>query len=362
MKAPDGFREDFDLVDLERLNAFKSAVVRCRWFLLVTTFISGVVLVNAYLQEFSAHESALKETLKRRYKSATEVSASSDSEETTSTTEAAPDSPKGSSAGRTEPDEDRLLSLGPGYKIDDILIELDEALRAEDANRDEVLDEFAEIVLARIATQNSLNEIRHGERPLPLLGMEIPAYDFLPIMSGMLIIFFLGTWLNVRSLTAIFDFYPLRENRTLLELIMLNFTFTGIWGSQRDRKVAEAVQALSFCLPAIAMAVAIVVDALPILRILAKRWDAGEVPPLESVVGPLEMVFGRILLELVAAAVVLGISVSSISKVNAIDKHILSIMSIDGPNLSEQDEGQLVPSSSAEPEPPEDGEDVASEA
>lgn len=51
--------------------------------------------------------------------------------------------------------------------------------------------------------------------------MKVPANDYVPIMSGMLVEFVVGAWLNVRSLSSV-SRLDLGCHELLLELLMLN--------------------------------------------------------------------------------------------------------------------------------------------
>ena len=220
-------------LDEERFNVYIDAIKRTRWFLLITTLLSCLLLIHMYLEQFSYQEEQLIDTLKTRAKE---------------------DSPA------------RLEHLKERIKAD-IAKETCDPTKLSKDKLEEVADEYAGLQYRMKVTDNTLNNVTIPNRALPLLPVTIPGNDFLPIIGTMLLIFVIAVWLNIRSVLAAIHSLKPGDNEETREMIRLHFTFTGLVGYPGvEQKIVHVVQYAAFLLPCLSFLIAVVIDVVSIVR------------------------------------------------------------------------------------------------
>lgn len=219
-------------LDEERFNVYIDAINRTRWFLLITTILSCLLLIHMYLEQFSYQQEQIIDTLKSRVK-----------EDTRS---------------RLEHLEERIKA--------DIAKGTDDPTKLSKDKLEELIDEYAGLKYRMIVFDNTLKDVSIPSRSLPLLQMTIPGNDFLPIIGTMLLVFLIAVWLNIRSVLAAIHSLEPSNNDEIREMIRLHFTFTGLVGySGVEQKIVHVVQYAAFSLPCLSFFIAVVLDVYSIV-------------------------------------------------------------------------------------------------
>jgi hypothetical protein len=203
-----------------RFEAYREALKRCRWFLLITVTLSSLILSHTYLELFGFQQSMLRGITGHRMRIGT---------------------------------VENVEALG-------------DSLRAVPATeRDEKYTErlrtYSGTVYDMARTDNTLKAAALGDRTLPLLGLSVPSNDYLPVMAIILLIFSVSLWLNLRSAHGVL--VTVRGDDSFKALARLFFTFTGLQDPSRQNPVARVVQYFAIWLPAIALFFASLADLIP---------------------------------------------------------------------------------------------------
>lgn len=234
----------FDVIQEHRFRAFINTSKRARWLVLTTTILSFLLLSHVYLEQFGFQQRQLVGVYEWRIR-------------------------QGIDEATLKLERDSLQYL---FNTDPPKHGTDAEMRLN--NR---LHRYAVQQQAYDMTQNTLRTTTIPDEYLPLLGLRVPANDYVPIISGLLAIMMVILWLRVRSLDVIERELIqqsdndakvlLRENPALLDLLRLYFTFTSARGesTRRGRKVALFLQYTSFWLPVLAVALGTFVDLSPLL-------------------------------------------------------------------------------------------------
>lgn len=264
-----------------RFSVFTDSIKRTRWFLLVTTLLSCMLLIHMYLEQFSYQEQQNIDVIKARIT------------------------------------EGKVANLKAREKEiqDDIAKKKDDPTKLSASDLDNLATDYATIKYRMKLFDNQMNQVSIPSRQLPLLSMNIPGNDFLPVIGVMLLVFVIAVWLNIRSVLAAIDSLKPSNNEEMRELIRLHFTFTGLVGSSGvERKMVHVVQYASFGLPVLSLLFALGVD----WRSAIKAWHHPDL----GLVGPAKLFIVQDLILLFVIALLLFFTASIVWKVIRIEKII----------------------------------------
>jgi len=244
-------------LDLEkiRFEAFTEAFTRLRWFLMITTLLSSLILCHIYLEAdgFQTHQlSSL-----RAYRV------------------------------REQIDEKRACSSAVVFKKETAeackrVAEYWEELRGKPY--EEQLQEWSGQEFRYKRTDNTWDKMQIGERDVPLLGMKISVNDYLPVMAVLLMTFSMGVWLSFRSVAAALSELTQSSSPDVVRAARLFFTFTVPLDGNTSDRVVRLIARLALWLPFIALVIAIILDLLPVMRVMYGVINAhvGRMPDLTA--------------------------------------------------------------------------------
>lgn len=253
-----------------QFQAFISSTIRCRWFFLVSVLISTLIISHLYLDTWGFQKDQLAETLGARILNNT----------------------------------DNTIK-----ELEDSLAKLVGKKNLTEKERKDV-SKYNTLKYARETTDNELNYTGFGKRSLPILGFDIPANDYVPVLSFFLAVFAVGIWLNLRSIFH--TVYQVGDDREMLTAIRAHFTFTGLQEMNRQSRLATAVQYMAIWLPPVTLGFAIPLDLLPPI------WEQIHNP--EIYIGSTEAIVVRCLIMIFAMIVMLISSILSTILAKEIDQ------------------------------------------
>jgi len=117
-------------------------------------------------------------------------------------------------------------------------------------------------------TGNTWEKATIGERDVPLMGMKVSVNDYLPVMALLLTTFAVGAWLSLRSVAAALAEIRLSSRDDVVRAARLYFTFTVPLDGNKDDRVVRWIARLAFWLPTIALILGIVLDFLPVIKVM----------------------------------------------------------------------------------------------
>lgn len=281
--------------DAARFNSYVDAMKRSRWLLLISTLLSSILLIHMYLEQFSFQERQVTGALVNRAKLGKEEEAA---------------------ALKSRLHEHHIVAQKPGAQR----TPADNACIIADAELNKLATEYADLRYRMARLDNYLDDLSFPPRRLPLVPIDIPANDFVPIVGVMLLVFAISNWLNVRTVHAgisslLTDPTPAAPLNELRQLISLHFTFTGLHDHRGEGRAARGMQYAAFSLPCASMLVAFVLDVYSVIEPLLHS-NAGFIGTLNDVLWS-EFV---ILCELVFISIV---TVATIVKLRDIDHDVV---------------------------------------
>lgn len=266
-------------LDEERFNVYIDAIKRSRWFLLITTLLSCLLLMHMYLERFSYQQEQFIDTLKVRAKEGTHA---------------------------------KLSRLEESIKAD-LAKEPGDETKLEKGKLDELVDEYAGLKYRMAVFDNTLKDVTIPNRSLPLLPMTIPGNDFLPIIGTMLLVFVIAVWLNTRSVLAAIHSLKPSGNEEMREMIRLHFTFTGLVGySGVEQGIVHVVQYAAFILPCLSFITAVMLD---VHSITSASHD-----PKVGYAGPINLFIWQTAIMVIEIILLIIFTAVTISKVKEIGK------------------------------------------
>ena len=216
-----------------QLDSYIAATQRYRWFVLGTVLISGLIICQLYVEQFSIQPFALERGIALRIMH--------------------------DSQGRLKRQEDGFAKLlarsvaQPGEKSP-----VDQATAME----------YANLKYRQARLENTLNDTKMGTLPLPFLGLPVPSNDYVPIMATILAVFCGAVWLSSRSIWAALDdgIKHFQDPNLFRKMARLHFTFTGATGLESQRWTAQTVQYGAIWLPLFALGLGIAIDLYPMTQ------------------------------------------------------------------------------------------------
>ncbi|MCP4677297.1 MAG: hypothetical protein GY854_17645 [Deltaproteobacteria bacterium] len=201
-----------------RFEAYREAATRCRWFFLSTVLLAGLILSHLYIEVHGFQDAQLASTYGHRYRHGTDLRLKAQ------------------------------WNMIKGWSVE------------ERERYSAVVDDYGQTKYMAQVTDQTIRKTTFGDREIPLLGLSVPANDYVPVLSIFLMLLSTALWLSMRSLFNILSINSFSES--FQRAIHLHFTFTGMHGRNSRVGVAAVVQYLAIWLPAITLAIAIPVDFL----------------------------------------------------------------------------------------------------
>jgi len=212
----------------ELFHSYIGSLTRLRWFFLLTTSLSCLVLLHIYVERWGFQEAQLigyvaKQDIRRQ----------------------------------------ELATLGE--QMEDISKKIqDREARTSDVEYTNLVKAYEEISARKatleyftMRTKNTLRDVKMQDRQLPILSFLVPANDYLTVLAMMNTIFVIGVWLILRSISAaVREIERSREMGNMATLLRINFTFTGLAEDGRGKLMAHIVQYSAFLLPAVSLLIA----------------------------------------------------------------------------------------------------------
>lgn len=275
-------------LDEERFNVYANAIKRTRWFLLITTLLSCLLLIHMYLEQFSFQQEQMIETLKTRVK---------------------------------EDPNFRLNHLKEEIKADIAKGNCEPTKLSKD-KFEELVDEYAGLQYRMRIFDNTLEDVSIPNRSLPFLPMTVPGNDFLLVIGTMLLVFVIAVWLNIRSVLAAIHSLQPSNSAEIREMIRLHFTFTGLVGySGVEQKIVHIVQYAAFLLPCLSFFISVVLD---VNSIVDASYD-----PKVGYSGPVGLFILQTVImafEIILLFIFTAVTISKVKEIGKItDKNITSI-------------------------------------
>lgn len=207
-------------IEEEQFEAYKSSIKRARWFNLTVVLLSSLILFHLALEKFGYSASQLRDVLLKRAAKTSDV-----------------------------------YYWDTTEQMEYYQYKLKELADKKESTKEmkEIMDRAMRFPLV----QNQFSRLGQP-RTLPLLGLEVPANDYFPLMAVMLTMLTIALWLNVRSVLASVKCLLQRSNSDELKaLIRLHFTFTSL---QDHPAIIRMVQIAAIWLPFAAGFIGIALD------------------------------------------------------------------------------------------------------
>jgi hypothetical protein len=232
-------------------EATKHALNRGFWFVLATVLTSSLILAEGYIEQFSQHDALLKGALKEKVKVRDALLKCLKLRVTSGTADAMCSK----------------LDYGKYHKYKDLTGEA-------------LLDAYVDLKYVDDRTQNTLEERKFSERPLPFLLMNVPDADYLPIMAVMLAIFGGGVWLSSKSILGCLEALLRLKQPRLLDIARLYFIFPVPHSGDEKKIMGNIVRYVALWFPAVALLGTILLDFRhPIERLLTEKLFGGHLGP-----------------------------------------------------------------------------------
>lgn len=225
----------------EEFEAFKAAVSSMRWFMTTAVLISVLIILHIWLERFGFQEQQLQNTFAHRVK-----------QHVPEVQKCYADLARHLQRKKDHLDSEEPDSCKPGHFPDDI------SNRIKDEAKD--ISKFLSIYSGREykirMTDNTLSKEVLQVRKIPLLGVEVPANDFVTVMAVMSLVFATGVWLNLRSVSAALSALAKRNDPELLKTARLHTAFVTSLETAPGEVLARGVRFLAIWLPFTSLLVA----------------------------------------------------------------------------------------------------------
>ncbi|GEM_PF-5595248 len=266
---------------VEEFEVFKSSVARIRWFMITAVLISVLILLHIYLEQFGFQDHQLRSLYQYRTEKYTIP--------VLKCYEAL--------AVHRQREEDKLATMFPGEVCNASLIPEKRLKQIIDLPRSDLLAEYSDAEYTIKMSENTLAASKLQIRQIPLLGIEVPANDFVTVMAVMSLVFVTGVWVNCRGVRAALVAIVKRNDSELLRLARLNTVFVTNLEDDRGRPLAVTIRSLVIWLPFVSILAATVIGYRPVFIALVKN-TAGHWGPMDFVFGHLVIAVVVILLHL----------------------------------------------------------------
>lgn len=280
---------DVNVVISEELGIFKASANRMRWFISTAILISVLMLLHVYLEQFSFQDSQLESNFSHRIQNYT-MEKQKCYEELAQYRQRKSDNLYKESLDYL-PDSIKKLCSPPALPQKD-------SVHILNLSKEDLINEYSKRKFNITRTDNTMNEVKLQIRQIPLLGVEVPANDFVIVMAMMSIVFVIGVWVNLRSLKMSLISLAAHNNATLLRLAHLNTVFLTTPEKNRSDVVARGVRTTALWLPFFSILVSTVVSNKPLYdKILLENFSF-HIGPMDLVVSQLVFSFILILVHL----------------------------------------------------------------
>lgn len=231
----------------EELDTFKAAANRMRWFISTAVLISVLILLHVYLEQFSFQYAQLEGIQANRIMK---------------------NIPEGEACyaavinirknNTNLPSIDSLEQCSPPVLPKSI------GDHIKSLGYNSLVREYSSREFQIKMTDNTVGDIKMPSRQVPILGIEIPANDFVLVMATISMFFVVGVWLNLRGLHAALTSLSKHNDKELMRIAQLNTVFlTSI--EIKGSKLALNVRASSLWLPFFSILLATCVGYFPLL-------------------------------------------------------------------------------------------------
>ena len=256
----------------EMYAAYTRAINRFRWFTLITTILSALLLLHIFLEKISYQDKQLAGYMARQEARHNLI--------------------------KKKEDEVRKFRIEKKEK----------ALEKAE-------EELGLLKFRTNLAENTIKDRSLKDKLLPLLGLPIPANDFLPVMSIMNLIFMVGVLLNQWSIeatvTQITEHVRSDEAKRSLGILMpLHFVFNGL-----DKTSGKVLQFAVLILPAFSVILAGSFDIGPAIKTALAKSEA-------EYVGSPSMVAARFVALMCIAGIALLVNAVSVMKAKELDARI----------------------------------------
>lgn len=235
-------KTSINIID-EELESFKSAASSMRWFITTAVLISVLIILHVWLENFGYQENQLQNVYSHRIANYVDE-----------TYECYKDMAK-----YLRGKEDRLSSSTPENKEPascgehifppDVKREIDENITSYPS----ALKAYSNLRYKMKRTDNTLDKEVLQLRKIPLLGVEVPANDFVTVMAVMSLVFTTGVWLNLQAINTVL--YSLKERGVdgVMEVCRIHLIFVTSGDSCRGEILPTLVRSLAIWLPFISL-------------------------------------------------------------------------------------------------------------
>jgi hypothetical protein len=226
-----------DLVK-EELDGFKAAVTSMRWFLTTAILISVLIILHIWLEKVGYQDHQLQNIFSHRITGYT-LEIRKCYEDMAHHLQRISD---GLEKKDSSPSDSCNDSNFPTELKEEIHNDIKKPLH-------EFLSIYSGLEYNIMKTDNTLKNERFQVRKVPLLGVEVPANDFVTVMAIMSLIFTAGVLLNLRAINAALMALKGRNEPGLIEACKLHLAFVTSLDSLRGDTLARGVRVLAIWLP-----------------------------------------------------------------------------------------------------------------
>lgn len=220
----------------EELEVFKGSVSRMRWFMTTAALISVLILLHVYLEQFGFQDHQLETVYSNRIENYVMESQ-----------QCLEDLIKKRYAQHNDPGDrqDNCERIPKGMQE-----------RFSKLSDEDILKEYSSRRYRITMTDNTIRDAKLQIRRIPLLGVEVPANDFVTVMAMVSLVFVSGVWLNLRALSASLREIAKREDPQILRLAQLNTIFLTAFETTGGHFLVRSIRAMAMWLPFLSISLA----------------------------------------------------------------------------------------------------------
>lgn len=240
----------------EEFSAYKSSVSRMRWFMTIALLISVLIVFHIYLEQFGYQEQQMETVFGHRI--------SNHVEQVQNCYKKLALHKQNKNHGlKTEFPKECNADLIPVSVLDDV----------SNMNLETLLRTYSKREFTIRRTDNTIAGTKLGIRKIPLLGVEVPANDFVTVMAIMSFVFVVGVWVNLQGVRASLVTLANRSDPELLKLAQLHAVFVSGIGLTRGNTLAMAARVLVFWLPLASISIASILGYWGPVKIMIEGGD-----------------------------------------------------------------------------------------
>ncbi len=168
-----------------------------------------------------------------------------------------------------------------------------------------LIKDYSKKELLMKLTENTLNDTKFQSRHIPLLGIDVPANDFITLMSIISFVFVIGLWLNLRGISDSVQALTKHNDQKLIELARINTVFLTRLETSQGQLLSKIIRATGIYLPFLSLLIAIIFGFSDAIL----PFKTEENLKADENFGPDEYIWGNFIFQLIMLALHIWVAV-----------------------------------------------------